>query len=65
MESARSASWAATQLAVFGPNAEQRLVLVTCFGRYSSSTGIYDQRLVVFSRRVSSGQAPEVVQLRP
>jgi LPXTG-site transpeptidase (sortase) family protein len=40
----------ASQLKVFGPNAESRLVLVTCSGTYSSSTRTYDHRLVVFSR---------------
>jgi LPXTG-site transpeptidase (sortase) family protein len=40
----------ATQLQVFGPTAQQQLVLITCFGHYSRSTGTYDHRLVVFSR---------------
>jgi sortase A len=40
----------ATQLQVFGPTTEQRLVLITCYGRYSRSTSTYDHRLVVFSR---------------
>jgi len=40
----------ATQLQVFGPTAEQRLVLITCYGQYSRSTRTYNQRLVVFSR---------------
>jgi LPXTG-site transpeptidase (sortase) family protein len=40
----------ATQLQVFGPTTEQRLVLITCYGHYSRSTSTYDHRLVVFSR---------------
>ncbi|HXD81417.1 MAG TPA: sortase [Candidatus Acidoferrum sp.] len=40
----------ATQLQVFGPTTEQRLVLITCYGHYSRSTRTYDHRLVVFSR---------------
>ena len=39
-----------TQIQVFGPTTQQQLVLVTCFGRYSSTTRTYDHRLVVFSR---------------
>jgi LPXTG-site transpeptidase (sortase) family protein len=39
-----------SQVAVFGPTASQQLVLITCFGTYSSITGTYDHRLVVFSR---------------
>ena len=38
------------QLDVFGPTATQQLVLITCFGKYSSSTGTYDHRLVVVTR---------------
>ena len=41
-----------SQVAVFGPTASQQLVLITCFGSYSSITGTYDHRLVVFSRLV-------------
>jgi LPXTG-site transpeptidase (sortase) family protein len=40
----------ATQIQVFGPTAEQQLVLITCSGEYSRSTRTYDHRLVVFSR---------------
>jgi LPXTG-site transpeptidase (sortase) family protein len=40
----------ATQLQVFGKTNQQQLVLITCFGHYSRSTGTYDHRLVVFSR---------------
>jgi LPXTG-site transpeptidase (sortase) family protein len=40
----------ATQLQVFGPTTQQQLVLITCFGEYSSSTRTYDHRLVVFSK---------------
>jgi LPXTG-site transpeptidase (sortase) family protein len=39
-----------TQVDVFGPTATQQLVLITCFGKYSSSTGTYDHRLVVVTR---------------
>jgi LPXTG-site transpeptidase (sortase) family protein len=46
---------AATQVDVFGPTAEQQLVLVTCFGGYSRSTNTYDHRLVVFSRLLPRG----------
>jgi LPXTG-site transpeptidase (sortase) family protein len=38
------------QVDVFGPTATQQLVLITCFGKYSSSTGTYDHRLVVITR---------------
>jgi LPXTG-site transpeptidase (sortase) family protein len=38
------------QVDVFGPTATQQLVLITCFGEYSSSTGTYDHRLVVVTR---------------
>jgi LPXTG-site transpeptidase (sortase) family protein len=38
------------QVDVFGPTATQQLVLITCFGKYSSSTGTYDHRLVVVTR---------------
>ena len=41
---------ASAQAAVFGPTTSQQLVLITCFGRYSNSTGTYDHRLVVYSR---------------
>jgi LPXTG-site transpeptidase (sortase) family protein len=41
---------AATQVEVFGPIAQSQLVLVTCVGKYSSRTGTYDHRLVVFAR---------------
>jgi LPXTG-site transpeptidase (sortase) family protein len=44
----------ATQLQVFGPTTDQRLVLITCSGHYSRSTRTYDQRLVVFSRLVTA-----------
>jgi len=44
----------ATQLQVFGPTTDQRLVLITCYGHYSRSTRTYDQRLVVFSRLVTA-----------
>jgi len=40
----------ATQLQVFGPTAQQQLVLITCVGQYSRFTRTYDHRLVVFSR---------------
>jgi LPXTG-site transpeptidase (sortase) family protein len=39
-----------TQMQVFGPTTQQQLVLITCYGRYSRTTGTYDHRLVVFSR---------------
>jgi LPXTG-site transpeptidase (sortase) family protein len=39
-----------SQVQVFAPNTQQQLVLVTCFGQYSSTTLSYDHRLVVFSR---------------
>jgi LPXTG-site transpeptidase (sortase) family protein len=39
-----------SQVQVFAPTAQQQLVLVTCFGHYSSTTLSYDHRLVVFSR---------------
>ena len=44
----------ATQLQVFGPTAQQQLVLITCIGQYSRSTRTYDHRLVVFSRLLPS-----------
>jgi LPXTG-site transpeptidase (sortase) family protein len=44
-----------TQMQVFGPTAQRQLVLVTCFGRYSSTTRTYDHRLVVFSRLLPPG----------
>jgi LPXTG-site transpeptidase (sortase) family protein len=37
------------QLDVFAPTATQQLVLITCFGVYSSNTRTYDHRLVVSS----------------
>jgi LPXTG-site transpeptidase (sortase) family protein len=40
----------ATQVDVFGSTATQQLVLITCFGKYSSGTGTYDHRLVVVTR---------------
>ena len=40
----------ATGVAVFGPSAQKQLALITCFGKYSSRTGTYDHRLVVFSK---------------
>jgi LPXTG-site transpeptidase (sortase) family protein len=39
-----------TQIDVFGPTTTQRLVLITCFGKYSSKTGTYHRRLVVVTR---------------
>jgi LPXTG-site transpeptidase (sortase) family protein len=39
-----------SQVQVFAPTTQQQLVLVTCFGQYSSTTLTYDHRLVVFSR---------------
>jgi LPXTG-site transpeptidase (sortase) family protein len=39
-----------SQVEVFGPTAQRQLVLITCIGRYSSSTHTYDHRLVVFGR---------------
>ena len=45
----------ATQVAVFGPTSQRQLVLVTCYGKYVSSTNSYDHRLVVFSRLLPPG----------
>jgi LPXTG-site transpeptidase (sortase) family protein len=41
------------QVDVFGATTTQQLVLITCFGKYSSSTRTYDHRLVVVSRLVA------------
>jgi LPXTG-site transpeptidase (sortase) family protein len=38
------------QVDVFAPTPTQQLVLITCFGTYSSSTHTYDHRLVVVTR---------------
>jgi LPXTG-site transpeptidase (sortase) family protein len=38
------------QVDVFGPTQTQQLVLITCFGKYSSRTRTYDNRLVVVTR---------------
>jgi LPXTG-site transpeptidase (sortase) family protein len=43
-----------TQVAVFGPNTAQQLVLITCYGRYVQSARTYDHRLVVFSQALTS-----------
>jgi len=40
---------AATQIEVFGPTTLRQVALITCFGKYSTSTRTYDHRLVVFS----------------
>jgi LPXTG-site transpeptidase (sortase) family protein len=39
-----------TRVDVFGHTATNQLVLITCFGKYSSKTGTYDHRLAVFAR---------------
>jgi LPXTG-site transpeptidase (sortase) family protein len=42
------------QVEVFGPTPLQRLVLITCFGKYLPSTRTYDHRLVVVARLLRS-----------
>jgi LPXTG-site transpeptidase (sortase) family protein len=39
-----------SQVDVFGPTTTQQLVLITCFGKYSSIARTYDHRLVVVTR---------------
>ncbi len=39
-----------SQVDVFGPTTMQQLVLITCFGKYSSIARTYDHRLVVVAR---------------
>ena len=45
----------ATQQAVFGPTSQRQLVVVTCFGRFLSGAGTYNERLVVTAQQVSLG----------
>ena len=42
------------QVEVFGPTPSQRLVLITCFGKYLPSARTYDHRLVVVARLLPS-----------